>query len=774
MKSVRNYVQQQLITLTMWLWLPLFAIAVTSCDDGPEGPEVLPSDIKVTNAALQPSYTIPDDGTITVPGNGFCQGDGISLTDSLQQRYDAVVRDVTAEGITFGFDTTFPQKGEYTVRLHRKDDSLVLGNTGIELVCDFGVENIVLENKISVIAGKPLRVTGEGFRQDDALHFSRYTANKDNTVTEVETFTATTVSADATGITVTLPDEMPLTGDYIVRIQRAGRKVQIGTANIKLLADTEIEAKAGSTIMGTVYCGIKPVAGVVVSDGVNLTRTDDNGHYWLNSEKKLGTVFISVPSGYTPPVYKGTNTPHHYALLASPASTVEQHDFELVTENQHNFILMGLADQHLANRNADVSQFQSGFINDINAKIAEFKNEGKPVYCMTLGDLSWDTYWYTNSYNFANAIKELYKVNCPVYNCMGNHDNDLNITEDFKATHLYREHAGPTYYSINIGDTHIIVLDNIVYGAIPGQVGAASCQYYFDDVQWEWLKKDLATVTDRNKPLMLCMHHAVFRYPGLDADGNQLSYIGLDNNAGVNLVNLLADFKNVKLVTGHTHVNYDGTANNGTLHEQNVASVCGTWWWTGKNDFAQNNICRDGVPGGYGIFEFTGDRYIYQYKGIGYPVDYQFRAIDLNQVHITMERYAPNYAKHGTPAQEEEWTGGYSRINQGNEVLIDVFNYGAGWTLTVEEEATTGKRTLPVKRVMAKDPVHVISYQMPFLNRGNATTPTSGFVTVNSTKMFKVTASTPTSTLIIKATDPYGKVYTQRMERPKAFHAHMK
>ena len=332
MKPVCNYVKLRLVTLMMWIWLPLLALSVASCDDDPDGPEVLPSDIKVTNAALQPNYTIPDNGTITVPGNGFQQGDGISLTDSLQQKYDAVVRDVTAEGITFGFDNTFPQKGEYTVRLHRKDDSLVLGNTGIELICDFGVENIVLDNKISVIAGKPLRVTGEGFRQDDTLIFTLYTANKDNTVSESETFEATTVSADATGITVTLPDEMPVTGDYIVKINRAGRKVQIGTANIKLLADTEIEAKDGSTIMGTVYCGIKPVADVVVSDGVNLTRTDADGHYWLNSEKKLGTVFISVPSGYTPPVYKGTNTPHHYALLAKPASTVEQHDFELVAE----------------------------------------------------------------------------------------------------------------------------------------------------------------------------------------------------------------------------------------------------------------------------------------------------------------------------------------------------------------------------------------------------------------------------------------------------------
>lgn len=756
-------------TLILLMWLPL---SIAACSDDNDSPTVLQSDIKVTNVILQSSYLIPDDGKITIAGRGFKTGDIISFTDTLQQRHNAMTASVTDEGITLGFYDTFPQKSEYTVRLHRNDDFLIIGNTAVELICDFNIENISIGSPMTIMVGKPLKISGEGFLATDIISFSNYTAGPNNSAIENGSYKATTVSADGTSIEVMLPEDMP-SGDYIIRIIRSGRKVDIATSTIKIVADTEIEAKDGATIMGTVYCGLKPVSDVVVSDGENITLTDDEGHYWLNSNKSRGTVFISVPSGYTPPLYPGTNTPHHYELLTGNASEVEQHDFELIAQNQHNWTLLALADMHLANRNADVSQFQQGFITDINALIGELNSS--PVFGMTLGDLSWDTYWYSNEYTFADAVKELYKVNCPVYNCMGNHDNDLNITDDFPATHLYRDYTGPTYYSINIGDAHIVVLDNIVYGSIAGQVGAASCKYYIDDVQWEWLKKDLATVSDHSKPLMVAMHHALFRYPGLDADGNPLSYVGLDNNSGVNLIDLLADFGNVKVVTGHTHVNYDGIANNGTLHEQNIASVCGTWWWTGKSDFAQNNICRDGVPGGYGMFQFTGGKYSYKYKSIGYPVDYQFRAIDLNEVHITMERYAPKYAKFGTPEQEEEWTGGYSAVNRNNEVLIDVFNYGEGWSLTVEEEISEGRyRSLPVKRIMAKDPVHVISYQMPFLNRGKKTAPTSGFVTVNSTKMFKVTATSPTTSLVIKATDPYGNVYTEHMMRPKAFHAHMK
>lgn len=44
-----------------------------------------------------------------------------------------------------------------------------------------------------------------------------------------------------------------------------------------------------------------PVQGVVVSDGVEVSVTDERGIYQLQSEKKWGYVFISVPSGYEVP-----------------------------------------------------------------------------------------------------------------------------------------------------------------------------------------------------------------------------------------------------------------------------------------------------------------------------------------------------------------------------------------------------------------------------------------------------------------------------------------
>jgi hypothetical protein len=57
------------------------------------------------------------------------------------------------------------------------------------------------------------------------------------------------------------------------------------------------------------------------------------------------------------------------------------------------------------------------------------------------------------------------------------------------------------------------------------------------------------------------------------------------------------------------------------------------------------------------------------------------------------------------------------------------------------------------------------------LNRGNVVNhPTS----TDNTHMFRAAASSPNSTLEIKVTDSFGRVYSETMERPKAFNCAMR
>ena len=220
---------------------------------------------------------------------------------------------------------------------------------------------------------------------------------------------------------------------------------------------------------------------------------------------------------------------------------------------------------------------------------------------------------------------------------------------------------------------------------------------------------------------------------------------------------MVQDFSEVHFVSGHTHINF--TIDGGAVMEHNTAAVCATWWWTGKTGYANNQVCKDGSPGGYGIWEMNGKDLKWHYKSIGKPSDYQFRSYDLNKVHITAAAFAPN----SDDAALSEYAGVYASPNPVNDVLINVWGYDPEWTVEVSEGGTP----LTVERVTAMDPLHIISYEAKRLNAG--ATPTSSFVTGNTAHMFRVRASSATSTLEIKVTDRFGRVYTETMTRPKDF-----
>lgn len=740
--------------------LPAGMVTLTSCDDDDNELKILPSDIKVTEVSVPETVNALSTATMTVQGKGFAAGDGISLTDANKKRYDAPVTEVTESSIAFGFPLDLPAKGAYTVRLHRGDDDFVLGNTNIELIYDFGIDDIAVPSTATVTPIKHFTVGGKGYLATDAITFAPVSGT--TTGTHVE---AATVEITATGITVEIPRELYRTGNakFAVGLKRNGRIAELGSTTVTFAL--EAPERQGYSLRGVVSCNFKGLEGVVVSDGVDVTTTDADGLYYLNSTKPFGYVFISTPSGYEPATATGTNTPANFQHLTAAAQSPEEHNFELTAAAQNSYVLVTMADMHLANRNNDISQYEKGFLKDVNDLIKSYEAQGKKVYGLTLGDQSWDQYWYANSYAIPEAMKEVYKVKCPTYNVIGNHDNDPYVADNFGAQAKWNALVCPNYYSFNLGHVHYIVLDNIYYknvGASQGVIGTREYTGTIDAVQLEWLRRDLATITDKTRPVAVCMHAALFTHPYLNSAGSIVQNVGL--TSGADLIAALDGFTDVKVITGHSHLNARGS--HGTnITEYNTAAVCATWWWTGKNNYAGNHICRDGAPGGYGVWEVSGNEMTQYYKSIGYDRNYQFRTTDLNQVHITLDKYAPNCTDPSIVAKFNTYAQGYQNVNDRNEVLINVFNWGPGWKVNVTEN---GKQ-LTAKQVTDRDPLHIISYEMMRLNQGGTTVPTDGFVTNTSVKIFKVTASSPTSTLEITVTDHFGNVYTQTMERPKAF-----
>ncbi len=609
------------------------------------------------------------------------------------------------------------------------------------------ITGISIPSSINVPVGGEITITGNGFAVNDKIEFVLVSdAGK--------VYNSTVTGVTATSATFILPAGIP-SGSYRLSVIRGTDSMVLGTLTVNVIVNTGIPDKPGMTVKGIVFCDGEGVPGVVVSDGYEVTVTDSEGIYYLPSAKQNKFVFISLPGNYE--IATSDNIPQFFRRLAG-GSTVEQHDFSLIRADNSKHVVIPLADWHLANRNDDLAQFSNGIVPDVNNTISYYSGSGAKVYGVALGDMTWDAYWYENNFRLPNYIPEMKKINCPMFNLIGNHDNDPYVAADIEAETPFRDLIGPTYYSFNLGEVHYVVLDNIQYINSGGSQGVIGDRNYSDIVvsaQTSWLQKDLAAITDKSTPLVILMHAPLWGNPALDGSGQQVSSFALNN--GSTLVSLLDAFEKVHVITGHTHINY--TVESGNVIEHNTAAVSATWWWTGKTGYANNHICKDGSPGGYGVWEINGRDIKWYYKSMGYPKSYQFRTYDLNKVHITAAAFAPN----STDAALAEYAGVYATPNQVNDVLVNVWGYDPSWTVEVKEGGTS----LPVTRVSAQDPLHIISYEAKRLNVGAV--PTSSFVTGNTAHMFRARASSATSTLTVTVTDRFGIVYTESMTRPKEF-----
>jgi hypothetical protein len=610
------------------------------------------------------------------------------------------------------------------------------------------ITGVSIPSNINVPVNGNITLTGQGFALNDQIQFVLTTDANKKYISYVSAVTGQSA-------TFALPAGIS-SGIYKLTVIRGDESMLLGTTTINVITDTGIPDKPGMTVKGIVFCDGEGVPGVTVSDGYEVTVTDSEGIYYLPSQKKNGYVFISVPGNYE--IAATDNIPQFFQRLAG-GSTVEQKDFSLMHASNTKHVVLALADWHLANRNDDLSQFSNGFLPDVNATISDLTTAGTRVYGLALGDMTWDVYWYENSFFLSNYLTEMKKINCLMFNIMGNHDNDPYYAGDLPAEGRFREIIGPTYYSFNLGEIHYVVLDNVEYintGGAQGVVGDRNYNNIIVNAQTSWLTKDLATIADKSTPVVIAMHTPLYRNPTLDVNDQQVNILALTN--GSTLLSILSGFTNVHILSGHMHINYNAESAPSVM-EHNTGAVCATWWWTGKNGYAGNHICKDGSPGGYSVYEADGKSIKWHYKSIGSPRNYQFRSYDLNKVHITAAEFAPNSTDEALAVYADV----YASPNMNNEVLINIWGYDPGWTVEVKEGGTS----LPVKRVSALDPLHIISYEAKRLNAGAV--PTSSFVTNSTSHMFKVTATTAAATLTISVTDRFGNVYTETMTRPKEF-----
>lgn len=535
-------------------------------------------------------------------------------------------------------------------------------------------------------------------------------------------------------------------GGYAFNIKR-GDKVKF-IANVEYtLKESEVPdgIDESTTVYGTVACEGVGIPGVAVSDGYEIVLTDGGGMYQMQSKKKNGYVFITVPSGYDVPC-EGSQ-PQFFKRLGKGAGFIERQDFVLYDagdQTDHTVILLG--DMHLAGgKNNDRKQF-ANVTSELNSFVSS--NTGGKLYAFTLGDMTWDLYWYDRNYCFAQYVADMNVVkNLPVFNTIGNHDHDMKTSVDgssagwaevdWDTAGRFRTDLGPNYYSVNIGKMHYMVVDNIFCTNTTG--GAAGDRHYSEKVSEDnlnWIVKDLENVGGTT-PITVLMHAQLF---------NQSAAYSLANAS--ELLKCFQGRSDVTFITGHTHKMW--TIRKSDCKEHNSGAVCGCWWWAGRYNETLN-LAQDGAPSGYRVMDVKGTEATSYFKGVMRGRDYQFRSYDLNETYIPV-----------TEVANAKDYGNYSEKQSSNEVLINVWDYDEKWKVEVTENGIP----LVVSRETRYDPLFILAYVG---ERYGSTYSTVNFAPFKTNHMFVAKSFSATSTLEIKVTDDEGRVYTETMTRPKKF-----
>ena len=211
--------------------------------------------------------------------------------------------------------------------------------------------------------------------------------------------------------------------------------------------------------------GKKPLAGIPVSDGRNITKTDENGRFTLEAWEGTHMLHVDV-------LTRGQND----WFISTKNHEGEYHFFIDKVDVGSDFCFLHTSDTEVEGRRV------VDWIDFMRNKV----KEEKPAFFIHTGDLCRQAVT-RHVYAMNSEI-----LNCPVRYTIGNHDF---VGKDY-GEEVYESIYGPTWYSFDCGDIHFVAL-SIGIGDNPSG-------YRWED-QWIWLEKDLALM-DKSKKIVVLDH----------------------------------------------------------------------------------------------------------------------------------------------------------------------------------------------------------------------------------------------------------------------------
>ena len=465
---------------------------------------------------------------------------------------------------------------------------------------------------------------------------------------------------------------------------------------IMLAASCIISASAGN-LKGTVKdTEGKGIAGVVVSDGLNTVLTDAKGRFKIDADVDSRFLFISTPSGYISSTLEGPSL--FYKRIDEE---VKRYDFivrkNLKDDTNHNVI--AIADPQISERN-ELPELQK-HSDDITAYVKQM--DGDYTFGLCLGDIvGWDHTIYPEYNEIMSGAGIDYRY------VIGNHDM-TNYGRSFETSmRNYEDMYGPAWYSFNVGKVHYIVLnDNFYVGRDYFYIG------YIDERQLAWLENDLSYVPEGSR--VVVSMHIPTTLDKSDRDAFQYGIIG-DNLCNKPALYAMLEPYETLILSGHMHT-ADYEQISGNITEINIAGLCGAWWC--------GEVCIDGSPAGYKIFDMNGSDAEWIYKGSGHPLDYQMKVYE----------------------NDPEYPG---------QIVANVWDYDPSWKVEYFEDGT---KVCDMERFKAQDPLAKELYKDP------SSLKRTWVYAAPTENMFKAAVSPEAKTLEVRVTDRFGRTYTKTITR---------
>jgi len=375
--------------------------------------------------------------------------------------------------------------------------------------------------------------------------------------------------------------------------------------------------------------GERGLSGVAVSNGRDVALTDFYGRWHLPCDDDT-IFFVIKPRGWCTQVdglqlprfhyiHKPGGSPSSkYAGVAPTGPLPESIDFPLYRRHEPDrFRVVLFADTQPRNQQE---------IDYVAHDVVEELVDVDAAFGMTLGDILFDDLSLFDSLNRTVAL-----IGRPWYNVIGNHDTNMDTTEDRYSDETFERIYGPPYYSFDYGRVHFLVLDDINW--MGGGEGRRSYAGGLGPEQLEFIRNDLALVPP-DRLVVLTMHIPIYEVEDREE-----------------LFRLIEDRPHVVSIAGHMHFHEnrflgadDGWKGNEAHYHLVQGTVSGSWWSGAPDELGiPHTTMRDGVPNGYSIATFDGHRMSIAYKAARRPADYQ------------MNIYAPEVVPAAQAATTPVW-----------------------------------------------------------------------------------------------------------------------